>query len=363
VKNSFHLLSAVEQVAAHLRSELAAGRWGGMMPGVDPLVAELRVSRVTVDGALRKLTKEGVLAGQGAGRRRRIVQPKNSAPLTLRIAILDYEPLKQTEQWTVNMQQNFLQEGHTAFFTEKSLTELGMEVARIRRMVEKVEADAWVVCSGSREVLDWFAARKTPTFALFGRRRDVPIAGVGPDKIPAYRLAMKRLIELGHRRIVLLVRKERRVGGPGKPELAMLDELAAHGLPSGPYNLPDWEDTPDGLRRVLDELYRVSPPTALIIGETHIFNAAKDKLTRNGILAPEHVSLICTDPDPASVWCKPSLAHIRWDTRPVIRRILRWADNVADGKIDRRQTFTKAEFVEGGTIGPVPAVSAPVRLR
>jgi hypothetical protein len=32
----------------------------------------------------------------------------------------------------------------------------------------------------------------------------------------------------------------------------------------------------------------------------------------------------------------------------------RWADHVARGRDDRRQSFTKAEFVEGGTIGPVP---------
>jgi len=31
-----------------------------------------------------------------------------------------------------------------------------------------------------------------------------------------------------------------------------------------------------------------------------------------------------------------------------------WAANVSRGKEDRRQTMTKAEFVEGGTIGPVP---------
>jgi len=33
---------------------------------------------------------------------------------------------------------------------------------------------------------------------------------------------------------------------------------------------------------------------------------------------------------------------------------MHWADNVAHGKDDRRQTFTKAEFIEGGTVGPVP---------
>lgn len=39
--------------------------------------------------------------------------------------------------------------------------------------------------------------------------------------------------------------------------------------------------------------------------------------------------------------------------RPVMRRIARWANNVSRGKDDLRQTLTQAEFVEGGTVGPV----------
>jgi hypothetical protein len=35
------------------------------------------------------------------------------------------------------------------------------------------------------------------------------------------------------------------------------------------------------------------------------------------------------------------------------RRVVRWAANVSHGKDDRQQTLTKAEFVAGGTIGPV----------
>jgi hypothetical protein len=37
-----------------------------------------------------------------------------------------------------------------------------------------------------------------------------------------------------------------------------------------------------------------------------------------------------------------------------VRRVAQWANNVASGKDDRRPTFTTAEFIEGGTIGPVP---------
>jgi hypothetical protein len=41
------------------------------------------------------------------------------------------------------------------------------------------------------------------------------------------------------------------------------------------------------------------------------------------------------------------------DTRPVIHRVLQWADNVSQGRKDIRKTETPAEFVPGGTIGPV----------
>ncbi len=68
---------------------------------------------------------------------------------------------------------------------------------------------------------------------------------------------------------------------------------------------------------------------------------------------PEDVSLVCTDPDPGFAWCLPSVAHIRWDYRPVVRRVVRWVNNVALGKDDRRQSRTKAEFVEGGMVGRV----------
>ena len=53
------------------------------------------------------------------------------------------------------------------------------------------------------------------------------------------------------------------------------------------------------------------------------------------------------------------VAHIGWDYRPTVRRVIRWVNNTALGKDDRRQSFTKAEFVEGGTIGPVPKGQEP----
>ncbi|MCH7226089.1 substrate-binding domain-containing protein [Haloferula sp. A504] len=346
------ILSPSEQVAAHLREELLRGRWGETMPGGPSLAAALGIDKKTVEAALGLLEEERLLVRQGPGRRRRIELPANVAPPSLRLAILNYEPLAQVEAKVFLLKQKLIDEGHTAFFAERSQMELRFDVPRIARLVAQTPADAWIVHSGSRDVLAWFAERETPVFAMFGRRRTLPIAGAGPDHPAACREAVRRLIELGHRRIVVLARESQRAGGPGAAERAIFEEMESHGVPTGSYNLPDWEDSAEDLRRVLDELFRVTPPTALIIDEPFLFHAVKEHLERRGVGIPEQVSVICSEPDPTFAWLTPSVAHISHDGDLIERRILRWANSIARGRDDRRQTLTKAEFVDGGTIGP-----------
>ena len=48
------------------------------------------------------------------------------------------------------------------------------------------------------------------------------------------------------------------------------------------------------------------------------------------------------------------VAHIRWEAEPIVRRIVQWAKNVSLGRKDVKQTFTPAEFILGGSIGPAP---------
>lgn len=346
-----HVLSASEQVAGYLRENLRHGAWGETMPGEDRLVAQLGVGRNTIKIALRHLEKEGVLVSQGAGRRRKIVLPENHAPPALRVAVLVFDSPTRGADYMIELRHQLEVAGHIPFFADKTLHDLGSDVRRVARLVQETEADAWLVSAASREVLKWFVEYEKPAFALFGRRSTLPIAGVGPDHVKACREIVRRLIALGHQSIVTLVRESRRVPEPGQAERAILEEMQAHGLPTGSYNLPHWEDTPEGFHRLLDELFRVTPPTALIIDEPFLFHAAKNHLARHGILAPAQVSLICTDPDPTFAWCRPTIAHLNWDSRLVLRRAARWVDNVAKGKNDRRQTLTKIEFIEGGTVG------------
>jgi len=344
-------LTTSKQLAAYLREQLALGRWRGTMPGVMRLAGELGVGRDSVEEALHDLEQQGLLRGQGRGRKRVVVAESHAGGRPLRVAIMVYERSSIQNAYFIELRHRLLESGHQVVVAPRYLSELQSNIARIAKVVSSLEADAWVVQAGSREVLEWFAAQPPPVLAMFGRARNVPIAAVGPEHLPALLSATRRLIELGHRRIVQLTRPERRIPKPGTLECAILDEMARQGIPVGPYNLPNWEDSAEGLRRCLDRLYRASPPTALIIDESTLFCAAQMHLARQGILAPEHVSLICSDPEPVFNWMMPAVSHIRWDSGPMIHQILRWVSGVASGKNLRRQNHTKAVFIEGGTIG------------
>lgn len=316
-------------------------------------MARLGVGRNTIKAALRQLEEEGLLEGRGAGCQRRIVPPKKQRRTSLRIRILLYEGVDRSLTDNAELLARLQEAGFAASFADKSLHDLGMDPARVARFVEKHPADAWVVSAGSHEVLEWFSQQPFPAMAMFGRFSKLPIAAASPRKIPAMLTGVGKLVALGHRRIVMLAREERRKPNPGLSEQTFLDELAARGLPTGAYNLPDWDETPAGFHACLDALFRHTPPTALIIGDAPLFLPVQQFLARRSIRVPEQVSLFCLDPDPAYAWCNPVVSHIQWDYRPVVRRVLRWAENVAQGQDDRRQALFEAEFIEGGTIGPV----------
>ena len=347
-------ISTAQQLSRYLREELARERWSGTMPGVIRLAGEFGVSRDSVEAALSELEREGLLLAQGRGKRRLIVAEGMSARApALRMVVLLFEPADRSTNYIMELIHALRDAGHQAEFAPKTQTELGAKVTRVARMIEDTAADAWVVFGASREVLEWFAASSLPAFALAGRANRLPIASIMPDKVAPMRLAVRRLVALGHRRIVLLCRPHRVIPEPGRFERAFLEQLESQGIATGPYHLQTWNETAEGLYKALDSLFRYTPPTALFIQEAPPVTATLQFCMRRGLKVPDDFSLICTDPDPAFQWCLPSIAHIAWDSRQMIRRIVGWAENLRFGKKDLKKGFFKARLVEGGTIGPV----------
>jgi DNA-binding LacI/PurR family transcriptional regulator len=352
------LLSVGEQTVEHLRKGIQEGRWSGRLPGVVRLAEECDVSTGVVRGALRRLETEGVITAGGLGRCRRIVPPEQGGtPLrSLRVGLLLHDSINDTDPILWEIQRDLEAAGHIIKITKKSQIQLNYKVSSIIRMVNETAVDAWIICAGSRELLEWFATQTIPSIALYGRSGGLALARTGPDKAPAYLDATRQLIALGHRRIVLITLAGRRKPIPGAIERMVIEEIRAHGIVTGPYNLPDWEETPEGFNALLESLFRTTPPTALIIDETQKLIAAMQFLARRHIDIPGQVSLVSPDFNKELSWCCPSMAHMEWNTGHIVRRVVRWVAAVRKGNPDRETINFPATFVSGGSIGPAPQV-------
>jgi LacI family transcriptional regulator len=243
--------------------------------------------------------------------------------------------------------------GHRVFFCKKSLLELKHDVPRVARELAETGADAWVVEAGSRPLLEWCASQPTPCLALYGRATHQPLASVMLDTEPFYRAVTRHLLALGHRKIVLIIREPLRKPLPSFSVRAFLEEMGTHGVATSDYNLPDWEETPEGFNRLLENLFKVTPPTALIIDEVSLVFAALAFFARQGIKVPKHVSLVCSASGHLMDWCLPPIAQMQSAHLPIVRSVVRWVTAVRKGKPDRRAVIIPVEFKPGGSIGPV----------
>ena len=353
---SVRRLSLAEQTATQLRADLLSGRWGGQLPGVLRLAQESGVSRQTLRAALHLLEAEGLLASDGHGRSRRVAAPlQSTATRQLRIGFLLRERLadEDPDQQTLILEilRAMEAQGHTGFIARKSLKELKDHLPRILRQMQETQADGWIVLSGSPELLRWCSTSPVPCLALGGACLGLPLASVGSLSLPAYLKAVDHLIELGHRRIVLLT--PRHWHRPSNQFVRQFQAaLARHGIAPSDYNAPHWEESPQGMEALLTEMFRMTPPTAFLLLKSKWSVGLLSFLARRGLRVPEDVSVISWSCDSQLAWHCPPRSHFSRNQNLLVRRISRWAAALAKGRPDREALTIPVTFVPGHTVAP-----------
>jgi len=345
------LKSAARQVADHLRSEIQRLDLVGGLPGPRRLAEQLGVNHKTVETALDLLEEEGLLVAQGKGRRRKIQRESKLQRGALRLHLLLNHRRDNSSALLTQILHRLREAGHAVTVAERRVDDYEKKPQEFLKWLEGKNSDAWIIHNGPRPLLEWLMERQKPIFAIAGERQELPIAGCGPDKIPAMRKAVAHLVSLGHRRIVLLARKQRLASGNGDLARAFIEELKRHELSVGEYNLPSWNPNPASFKRCLENLTRHAPPSAIIIDEPALFIATQQFFAARGLSAPKDLSMICMQQDPYFDWCRPKISHFEWDGAPMLRRILQWSNHMACGKPDIKQLDISSDYVEGGSVG------------
>lgn len=352
-------VSLVDMTVEVMREGLRSGRWRSRMPGQLKLAKELGVSRKTLAAAIARLVEEGVISASGERKAVAVPEaPTRARSRSLRVAVLILQPMEDLAAEARQGLQDLLMElhldGHVGRLVSYPKGKDTHKTGYLPRLVEEAAVDAWLIHNGTVEVLKWFAGSGVPVMAMGGRIQDIPIAGVGTGVKAFVPTVVRRLVGLGHRRIVLISPRAWRLPEPASTIVEFRRELEAAGIRPSEYHTPDWEETPEGLFKLLDELFRVTPPTAVLCWAMNTPYGVQSWLKGRGLRIPEDVSIVSIWDDGVYAWYSPGLriACMESSDEAVRRRMRDWLRGVAAGKNDLTQHLVKPELDEGNSIGP-----------
>lgn len=319
------------------------------------------MSRETLRTALHRLESEGTLAPGGISSPREIkVSVEKRKTGKLRVVVFSSRKLSLIDMNGRMLLLNILHDleaaGHSASWIQQPYATEDPGPAALARLVREKSADAWVVFMGSMSTLQWFSQQSFPAIALGGRSREVNIAATGSDFCVAIADSTRHLIQLGHRRIVYITPKQARLPTVSLLLQSFQKELKDSGIPVGSYNSPDWEESPTGFHKLLESLFQVTPPTALILWNSLQVSAALAFFAARNIRVPEDVSIISHDSDENVTWQNPLMGapELSWEPQRITRQVVRWVESVATGENNREQHLFPARFSPTNSVRPPP---------
>jgi DNA-binding LacI/PurR family transcriptional regulator len=352
-----------QQTADHVKQVIESGLWVDRLPGVVELALHFKVSKHTVRGALGILEADGVLESGGRQQPRRILDCGTEKPLKkLRIGVLPATPVHEDcahfQGLLADIQSDIERSGHFSVVMPQTLAKLKYDPRKVLSYLDSHPMDAWIVAGPTRNVLEALSSQSLPVYSIGGNFAGLPIAGSRTTLDAVFQEVVDLLVRGGHRRIAVVSPSHWRNPAPGPPAKAFLQALASHGIAVGKYNLPDWEESPEGLEIMLNSLFRNTPPTALFVVEPAHISGVLSFLARRRLGIPEDISVLAALLDPAQEWYRPRLSSLEWRGQYHSRNIHRWLEKVAREGSCHDQALFSASLKPGETLAPVSAKPA-----
>jgi len=357
------VIPIVDKVYQLLLEGIGNCRWGERLPSERKLAAELKVARMTLGKALRRLEADGCLERAGSSGRSIIgtnasaVAKAKTRPWRIGFLV----PLVQgdeMESWHIDRQiatRCIVDLGHTPCVLHLALSNEAPRLARLAKLMDSVNADAWIVICGPRVVLEWFDGhRREPVLALGGPQYGLNRVAKGGTLLRKALLELAQmLLALGHTRIVFITSRTHRQPALASSLVEYQNVLREGGIQVGDYHIPDWEETPEGLATLLESLFRFTPPTAIILMEDYYAAGVLGFLSRRQLTMPEDVSVAVVQDSRSSAWIWPGmqLASLQRDDRDLSRNITRWIEDQTLGRHGELDYTADYKLIHGNTLG------------
>lgn len=346
------LLTLVQATSDQLRQAIQNGELSGLLPGELELCRRLRVSRVTMRGALARLEAEGLLRGS-KGRRRQILQPGRSAPRAgsrpSRVVILSpsaWAGLTASKLLWIDELRDQLTSQGVGFDFVASAAAFLQRPGRILKDLAALHPDAvWLLLRSTDPMQRWFGAQRLPAVVAGSLFADSALPGVDSDYFAVCRHAAGLLLARGCQRLGLVI-PQVSLAGDQESEAGFRKGAGQH-----PVCTARHDSTPDGLCRALVALMKQERPQGLLVFHATHAVSALGCLTTGGWRVPQDVRLLSRDDDPFLQHVIPRPA--RYSVAPgayaskLARVILRWIE----GEVPAPQAeLILPEFTPGETV-------------
>ncbi|MEM6332001.1 MAG: substrate-binding domain-containing protein [Planctomycetota bacterium] len=230
--------------------------------------------------------------------------------------------------------------------------------ALVRRF-RRAEPDVAVCLMGAHEELALIGEAKRLDVPVLSAGTDAmtqPMPTVAEDNRQGIALAVRHLLEHGHRRIGLAL--------PARPGRWVFDRASAYRRVlrandiERDENLVHWHELDDSARDSEDafgEYLDRAKPTAVILGNRVVAHAAEQCLQRRGVHVPDDLSIVTFDEDPDAP--RPIVGvhstYIRLPLEAMGAELGRMARLVADGARLPEEKLLPCSLVEGESVAAV----------
>jgi len=318
------------EVKQQLWSDIQRGRFGERLPSENELAGLYAVSRMTLRRSIAELTGEGFLAarpGQGTFVLRQNRAREGARTIGLLVA---WDVMKAASDpyfgsLFIALAAHLGQQGCLLTFA----TDPGQLVPQTPVMGERASirpVDGVVAIAFDRDHV-WSLANLRVPLVLADSPPLPERSCVLPDNRAGIALAVRHLVELGHRRIAHVAGNPATTAGQERM-LAWRESLAHHGLTADPallehgdFNLEQGRSAMERFLALPDDIR----PTAVLCANDRMALGALAALNARGLPAPHAMSVVGFDDIDATQHCHPSLTTVRvqpQDTAELVARTL-----------------------------------------